>query len=68
MARTITETQYMELRGYEDHSWRWVNGGPLPSLVAKQLIAPSLHDRSMYAITPLGTDALRAFRARYGVS
>jgi hypothetical protein len=66
--RTITERQYTELREYEDHSWRWVNGGPLQSLVANGLIAPAAHDRTMYAITPAGSEALAAFRIRYKLS
>lgn len=66
-APKITETQYMELRQYEQHTSRWVNGGPLRSLVAKGLIAPAAHDRSMYQLTDSGAAALDAFRERYGV-
>ena len=65
--RTITESQYMELREYEGHSWRWVNGGPKPSLVASGLITASPHDRSMFGITEAGSAALSAFRAHHGL-
>lgn len=68
MARTITETQYMELRQYEGHMHRWVNGGPLRSLVTNGYIVQAPHDRSMYLLTAAGTDALRAFRTRYGIA
>ncbi len=66
--KTLTESQYMELREYEGHSWRWVNGGPKPSLVSNGLIVPAAHDRSMYQLTQLGSDALAAFRIRYGIA
>lgn len=68
MARTITENQYMELREYEGHSFRWVNGGPKKSLVVAGLIAPAAHDRDMFALTATGRDALIAFRVRYGLA
>ena len=67
MPRTITETQYIELREYEPHTHRWVNGGPLASLVSRGLIAPAAHDRSMFQLTTAGREALSAFRARYGL-
>jgi hypothetical protein len=67
MARTITHNQYAELREYADHSWRWVNGGPMASLVAAGLIVAMPHDRSMYAITEVGTSALEAYRTRWGI-
>ena len=68
MARTITESQYMELREYEAHTSRWVNGGPKASLVSQGLIVPAPHDRSMFQLTPAGEDALNAFRSRYGIA
>jgi hypothetical protein len=67
-SRTITEKQYMELRDYSGHSWRWVNGGPLSSLVSAGLIERAPHDRSMYALTAAGSVALETFRSRYGIA
>jgi hypothetical protein len=66
--RTITESQYMELREYEGHSFRWVNGGPKASLVSSGLIQRAAHDPSMFQLTPAGSDALSAFRNRYGLT
>lgn len=67
MARTITHTQYEELREYGDHSWRWVNGGPLRSLVTAGYITEARHDRQMFQLTQAGSEALAAYRTRYGI-
>lgn len=66
--RSLTETQYMELRHYGEHTARWVNGGPLKSLIANGLIRPCAHDRNMFEITPAGVTALEAFKARHGIA
>ena len=68
MARTITESQFIELRRYQDGHPCWVNGGPVRSLVANGLIRNDGRARDMYVITPAGLDALQAFRSRYGVA
>ena len=65
--RTITETQFMELRQYDEHTHRWVNGGPLKSLVANGLIRPAASQPGFYEITPAGAEAVEAFRAKYGI-
>lgn len=65
--RTIRETQYVELTRYEHGNYMWVNGGTINSLVAAGMIEPATHDRTMFRITLVGTTALAAFRARYGI-
>lgn len=68
MARTITESQFTELRRYEHGNPSWVNGGPVRSLVANGLIRSDGRARDMFVITPAGLEALSAFRSRYGVA
>lgn len=68
MSRTITESQYVALRGYRDGHDRWTNGGPMRTLVALGLLSRAPHDRTMYRITPNGTAALNDFETRYGIT
>ena len=71
MARTISHSQYEELREYDSPDGlfraRWVNGGPLASLVNNGYIKPTAHDRNMYELTDDGFFALTAYRSRWGV-
>lgn len=68
MPRLLTETQYAELRRYEEGMPRWVNGGPLDSLVRHAYIVPTAHNPNFYAITVAGAAALAAFPAHHGIA
>jgi len=65
--RTISHTQYEQLRQYADGHDRWINGGAPKGLVNAGLITASTFDRQMYHLTSAGAMALLAYQARYGV-
>jgi hypothetical protein len=67
MARMITESQYMKLRGYRDGRDRWVNGGPSDTLVQRGFLVAAPHDPVMFRITASGIDALHDFEKRHGI-
>ncbi len=66
--KTLTESQYMELRKYEDGNDHWQQGGPLASLVSRGYIRSAVRQSGFYRITEVGSDALTAFRIRYGIA
>jgi hypothetical protein len=68
MQRTnLTESQYMELRKYEDGYPRWIAGAAAGSLASRGLLSPLKRDRTMFHITEAGLNALSAFKTRHGL-
>jgi hypothetical protein len=67
MARTISHTQYEQLRDYADGYDRWINGGAPRGLVSAGYITAAHHDRTMFHLTSAGALALAAYQAKYGI-
>ena len=65
--RTLSHSQYEQLRDYADGYDRWVNGGPPRFAVNAGYITAASHDRSMYHLTSAGALALAAYMAKWGV-